>query len=220
MTMSTPHGADAAEDETTSRIKTVAGTGAAGSAGDKERASLAQLNRPYGMAMDSAGAVYVCEFAGHRVRKITTDGRISTVAGTGRAGFSGDNGPGVAAQLNSPREVVVDAAGVVYITDAGNHRVRKITPDGTITTVAGTGAAAFGGDGGPATAARLNGPFGVAVDSTGILYFSDSNSHRIRRVTPDGTISTVAGNGTGAYKGDGGPAASAQLKSPHAVVLD
>ncbi|MEU5667420.1 RICIN domain-containing protein [Streptomyces longwoodensis] len=218
--MSTPQGADAGHDDSAPPIKTVAGTGVAGSTGDNDSARAAQLNRPYGVAVDSTGTVYVCEFSGHRVRRITTDGKITNVAGTGRAGFSGDNGPAASAQLNSPREVAVDSAGAVYIADAGNHRVRKITPDGTISTVAGTGAAGFGGDGGPATAARLNGPFGVAVDSTDTLYLSDYYNHRVRKVTPDGTISTVVGNGTGAYKGDGGPAAAAQLNGPHAVMTD
>ncbi|MEV8047200.1 RICIN domain-containing protein [Streptomyces griseoluteus] len=218
--MSTAQASPTGDEQSAPPINTVAGTGAAGSAGDNDRAVAAQLNRPYGMAVDSTGTVYVCEFAGHRVRKITTDGRISTVAGTGRAGFSGDNGPAASAQLNSPREVAVDREDAVYVADAGNNRIRKITADGTITTVAGTSTAGFAGDGGPATAARLSGPFGVAVDSTGTVYFSDYYNNRVRKVAPDGTISSVAGNGTGAYRGDGGPATAAQLKGPHAVVLD
>ncbi|KJY35878.1 NHL repeat-containing protein, partial [Streptomyces sp. NRRL S-444] len=164
--------------------------------------------------------LYFAEFGNHRIRKITIDGKNSTVAGTGAAGFSGDNGPAVSAQLSSPREVVVDSAGTLYIADAGNHRIRKITTDGKISTVAGTNTAGFSGDGGPATAARLNGPFGVAVDGAGTLYFSDYNNHRVRRITADGKVSTIAGNGTAGFKGDGGPATSAQLNGPHAVAVD
>ncbi|MEU0336681.1 RICIN domain-containing protein [Streptomyces sp. NPDC006193] len=218
--MSTAQEAATGGENSAPAIRTVAGSGSAGFSGDNGPAVSAQLNRPYGMAVDSTGTVYFCDYYNHRVRKITTDGRISTVAGTGSAGFSGDNGPAAAAQLNWPREVTVDSADAVYIADAGNHRIRRITPDGKISTVAGTGAAGFSGDGGPATAARLNGPFGVAVDSTGTLYFSEYHNHRVRKVTPDGKISTVAGNGTGAFKGDGGPAASAQLNGPHAVAVD
>ncbi|MFI1577534.1 RICIN domain-containing protein [Embleya sp. NPDC020630] len=201
-------------------IGTIAGTGAAGFTGDNEPAVSARLNRPYGIAVDDTGTLYFSDYNNHAVRKITTDGRISTVAGTGVAGFKGDNGPAVSAQLNSPREVAVDRVGAVYITDAGNHRVRKITPDGRIATVAGTGTAAFGGDDGPAVSARLNYPLGVAVDSTGIVYVADYHNQRVRKITPDGTITTVAGNGTGGFRGDGGPATSAQLNRPYGVAVD
>ncbi|MGW5615510.1 NHL domain-containing protein [Streptomyces sp. NPDC003877] len=207
-------------DEPVPAIRTVAGSGTAGYKGDGEPAVDAQLNRPYGMAFDSTGALYLADFTNHRVRKITTDGRISTVAGNGTAGFGGDDGPAASARLNYPRELAVDGADALYIADGNNHRVRKVTPDGTITTVAGTGTAGFSGDGGPATAARLNGPFGVAVDSEGVLYIGEHGNARVRKVTPDGQISTVAGNGSAGAGGDGGPAVSAQLNRPHAVVVD
>ncbi|MFD8232973.1 RICIN domain-containing protein [Streptomyces sp. NPDC059696] len=201
-------------------ISTVSGTGAAGFKGDNEPAVSAQLNRPYGIAVDSTGTLYFSDSNNHRVRKITTDGKISTVAGTGSAGFSGDNGPAVAAQLNWPREVAVDSAGAVYIADGNNHRVRKVTPDGRISTVVGTGAAGFSGDDGPATAARLNLPTGVAVDSGGTLYVSEYHNNRVRKITTDGRISTFVGTGAVGAGGDGGPAVSAQLNRPHALAVD
>ncbi|MEU6811672.1 RICIN domain-containing protein [Streptomyces sp. NPDC046831] len=218
--MSTTQGVDAGRDGSAPPIKLVAGTGAAGFAGDNESAVSAQLNRPYGIAVDRTGTIYFADHGNHRVRKITTDGKISTVAGTGSAGFKGDGGPAVAAQLNGPREVAVDGAGAVYIADSNNHRIRKVTADGKISTVAGTGAAGFRGDGGPATAAQLNLPLGVAVDSTGALHIAEYYNHRVRKVAPDGVISTVAGTGAAGFRGDGGPAVSAQLNGLHGVVVD
>ncbi|MFI6038124.1 RICIN domain-containing protein [Streptomyces sp. NPDC051315] len=218
--MSTAHAAAADGGDSAPRIRTVAGTGEAGFAGDNERAFSAQLNRPYGVVVDSNGTLYVSDNNNHRVRKITTDGRISTVAGTGVAGFSGDDGAAVSAQLNDPREVAVDRAGNLYIADAENHRVRKVTADGKISTVAGTGTAGFSGDDGLATAAELNYPYGLVVDSNGTLYVSDNNNHRVRKITTDGKINTVAGTGAAGFEGDGGPAASAQLNSPYGVSVD
>ncbi|MFJ8769601.1 NHL domain-containing protein [Streptomyces clavifer] len=200
-------------------ISTVAGTGVAGFKGDNELAVAAQLNRPYGIALDSSGSLYFSDYNNHRVRRISTDGKISTVAG-GAPGYRGDNGPAVSAQLNCPREVAVDAAGSVYITDAANHRVRVITTDGKISTVAGTGTAGFSGDGGPAAGAQLNYPLGVAVDSTGALYISDHGNHRVRKISTDGKISTIAGTGVAGFKGDDGPAASAQLNRPYALAVN
>ncbi|MFH8555951.1 RICIN domain-containing protein [Streptomyces celluloflavus] len=218
--MSTAHAAATDGERSDPPINTVAGTGDAGFKGDNERAVSAQLNRPYGIAVDGTGTLYISDRNNHRVRKITTDGKISTVAGTGVAGSEGDDGPAVSAQLHDPREVAVDGAGAVYIADAGNHRVRKIAADGTISTIAGTGTKGFSGDGGPATAALLDRPQGVTVDSTGVLYVSDYNNHRVRKITTDGTISTVAGTGSKGLKGDGGPAVSAQLNGPYAVAVD
>ncbi|MFF5157882.1 RICIN domain-containing protein [Streptomyces sp. NPDC000348] len=218
--MSTAHATATGAEDPAPPISTVAGTGSAGFQGDNGPAVAAQVNRPYGIAVDSTGTLYFSDLNNHRVRKITTDGRISTVAGTGVAGFSGDNGPAVSAQLNWPREVAVDRAGTLYIADGNNHRVRKVTADGTISTVAGTGAAGLSGDDGPATAARLNLPMGVAVDSTGALYVSEYHNNRVRKITTDGRISTFAGTGAIGSGGDGGPAVSAQLNRPHAVAVD
>ncbi|KOG76088.1 NHL domain-containing protein [Streptomyces varsoviensis] len=201
-------------------ISTFAGTGAAGFSGDGGRATAAQLDRPYGVALDSVGAVYIAEYNSHRVRKVAVDGTISTIAGTGVPGFAGDGGPAVSAQLNHPYAVAVDSEGVVYIADADNHRVRRVVADGTISTVAGTGAAGFGGDDGPAASAELNTPVAVAVDGSGGLYVSDQYNHRVRRVVADGTISTVAGTGAAGFGGDDGPAASAQLNNPFGLAVD
>ncbi len=218
--MGTPQEATAGSEDVATRISTVAGTGVAGFAGDNERAAAAQLNHPFGIALDSAGTLYFSDRTNHRIRKITTDGKITTVAGTGTAGFKGDGGPAVSAQLKNPRGVAVDSAGTLYVADFENHRIRKITTDGKITTVAGTGVAGFGGDGGPAAAAQLNAPLLVAVDSAGVLYIADFRNHRIRKIAADGKISTVAGTGVAGFGGDGGPAVSAKLNNPSAVALD
>ncbi|MFI6701786.1 RICIN domain-containing protein [Streptomyces sp. NPDC050509] len=217
--MSTAHAAATDGENSAPPISTVAGTGVAGFAGDNEPAVSAQLNRPIGIAVDSTGTLYVADYHNHRVRKITTDGKISTVAGSG-AGYRGDNGPAVSAQMNCPRGMAVDSAGNLYIADSNNHRIRKITTDGKISTVAGSGVAGFGGDGGTATAARLNLPVGVAVDSADTLYVADYHNHRVRKITTDGKISTVAGSGVAGFGGDGGTAGSAQLRNPRGVAVD
>ncbi|MGD3112615.1 RICIN domain-containing protein [Streptomyces sp. YGL11-2] len=202
------------------KISTIAGTGTAGSQGDNGPAVSAQLNVPLGVAVDSAGAVYIADWSNHRIRKIAADGKISTIAGTGTAGSQGDNGPAASAQLNYPREVAVDSTGAIHIADTNNHRIRKITPDGNISTIAGTGTAGSQGDNGPAASAQLNYPREVAVDSTGAIHIADTNNHRIRKITPDGNISTIAGTGTAGSQGDNGPAASAQLNYPREVAVD
>ncbi|MFE6665748.1 RICIN domain-containing protein [Streptomyces sp. NPDC057697] len=198
-------------------ISTVAGNGTAGDGGP---AVTAQVGRPIGIAMDRTGTLYVADYGGHRVRRITTDGKISTVAGTGSGTFGGDGGPAASAQLKNPYGVAVDSAGNLYIADSENYRVRKVTPDGKISTIVGSGTSTTSGDGGLATAARLNRPTGVAVGSDGVIYIADSGGHRIRRITPDGKISTVAGTGSANFGGDGGPATSAQLKNPYGVTVD
>ncbi|MFF7380884.1 RICIN domain-containing protein [Streptomyces massasporeus] len=218
--MSTDQAATTGDEQTAPLISTFAGTGVAGSTGDSEPAVSAQLNRPLGVAVDSVGTLYISEYAGHRVRKVTTDGKISTYAGNGSPGALGDGGPAVSAQLKNPREVAVDGAGNLYIADAGNHRIRKVTVDGKISTFAGTGTASSGGDGGLATAAQVNSPLGVAVDSVGTLYICEYGGHRVRKVTTDGKISTYAGNGSPGALGDGGPAVSAQLRHPVGLAVD
>jgi PKD repeat protein/biopolymer transport protein ExbD len=198
-------------------ITTIAGTGVAGSAGDGGQATSAQLNRPRGIAIDAQGNVYIADENANRVRKLS-GGIISTVAGTGTAGFSGDGGQATSAQLKGPIGVAVDAQGNLYIGDLGNQRVRKVS-GGIISTVAGTGTAGYSGDGGQATSAQINSPYGVAVDAQGNLYIADFGNQRIRKVS-GGIISTVAGTGTAGATGDGGQATSAQLKNPIGVSVD
>src|ERR1035437_6005113 len=199
----------------------VAGTARTGNSGDGGAAVTAQLSFPMGMAVDAAGNLFVADRDASVVRKIAVNGTISTVAGSGTAGFTGDGGPAASAQINGPFDVAVDSAGNLYIADTGNEVVRKVSSDGTMSTVAGTGTRGYLGDGGAARSAWLDGPEGVTVDAAGTLYIADTFNGRIRRVGTDGIISTVAGVGsTGIYSGDGGPAKNAALSLPTDVALD
>ena len=173
----------------------------------------------WSVAVDSAGAVYIADAGAHRVRKVDANGVETTVAGTGTAGFSGDGGPATSAMLSFPSGVAVDAAGVLYIADLQNVRIRRVDKNGVISTVAGNGRPGFGGDGGPATRARLSTPHRVAVDRSGALYVADVGNHRIRKVDTRGTITTVAGNGRAGFRGDGGPATRASLDEPSDVAV-
>jgi uncharacterized protein (TIGR03437 family) len=166
------------------------------------------------------GELLVADYLGHRILKVTARGEVVTAAGTGEPGFSGDNGPARGARLDRPRGLARDAQGNVYVADSANHRVRMITPAGNITTVAGTGAAGGGGDGGPAVQAQLDSPAGLAVDGEGNLYIAERGGHRIRRIDRAGKISTVAGSGRPGAAGDGGPAVQAQLNFPAGVAVD
>jgi len=201
-------------------IRTVVGTGTAGYSGDGGPATDAQLNRPRDVEVGADGSLYIADTDNHCVRKVTPDGVIHTLAGTGVCGYSGDGGPAARAQLAWPQDVAVGTDGSLYIADVGNHRIRKVTLDGSISTVAGTGVCGYSGDGEPATHAQLARPRGVFVDADGSVFVGDTENHRVRKVTPDGTIRTVAGNGTEGYGGDGGPATSAQLAWPRGVVVD
>ena len=204
-------------DASTGAIMTLAGTGAEGYAGDGGPATEAWLRYPGGVAVDAAGNVYVADEGNHRVRKIDVSGTITTLAGTGAEGYAGDGGPATEARLRYPGGVAVDAAGNVYVADWGNQRIRRIDASGTITTLAGTGARGYAGDGGPATEARLRIPRGVAVDAAGNVYVADEGNHRVRKIDASGTITTVAGTGTRGYAGDGGPATEARLAYPRGV---
>ncbi len=201
-------------------ISTVAGTGSGGFGGDGGAASAAQLNSPAELAVDSAGNLYIADYNNHRIRKIDASGDISTVAGTGTAGFSGDGGAATSAEIANPFGVALDGAGNLYIADTFNNRIRKVDASGNISTVAGTGTGDFSGDGGAATSAAINSALGVALDGAGNLYIADTNNHRIRKVDASGNISTVAGTGTGDFSGDGGAATSAAINSPFGVALD
>jgi len=165
-------------------IVTVAGTGSFGFSGDGGPATSARLNYPAGVAATADGGFLIADSNNNRVRKVTQSGTIKTVAGTGTAGSSGDGGPATSAQLNLPVGVAATADGGFLIADQSNHRVRKVTQSGTIKTVAGTGTAGSAGDGGPATSARLNGPYGVAATADGGFLIADSNNHRVRFVLP------------------------------------
>ena len=201
-------------------ITTIAGTGEAGDTGDGGVAVDARLRSPLGIAIDGEGSIYIADTYNHRIRKVTPDGVISTIAGTGESGFGGDGGPATQAALAYPTSVAVAADGAIYIADTRNHRVRKLAADGTLTTVAGTGAPGFSGDGGPATIARLNSPRGVAVSLDGKLYIVDRENRRIRMVAADGLITTIAGTGSSGFNGDRGDATLATLRAPYGVAVD
>ena len=200
-------------------IVTVAGTGTAGFSGDLGAATSAALNSPWDVFVASGGTLYVADTGNHRIRLITPGGVISTIAGTGVAGFSGDGAAATSAQLNSPTGVYV-SGGLVYIADQGNHRIRRISGT-TITTFAGKDSSGFSGDGGAATSAKLSSPTDVYADTAGNLYITDSGNHRIRTIAAsDSTISTSAGTGVGGFSGDGDLATNAQLAFPRSVYVD
>ncbi len=201
-------------------ISTFAGNGIAAYSGDGGRAGIAALNHPKGLAFDAAGSLYIADVDNHRVRKVTSDGTITTVAGNGTQGWSGDNGNAVNASISDVTGVALDRFSNLYIADASNRRVRKVTPNGAITTIAGTGVEGFSGDGGPAAEAMLGRPAGLAVDAAGNLYIADSTNHRIRRIDTNGIITTVAGNGIAGFSGDDGPAIQASLQFPIGVAVD
>jgi sugar lactone lactonase YvrE len=194
-------------------ITTLAGTGEPGSAGDGGPAAKAQLQGPYGVSVDRHGNVYVADQRNNRVRKVAPDGTLSTVAGNGKRAFAGDGGPAAAASLSGPNATVSDEEGNLYIADSGNHRVRKVAPDGTITTVAGT-EKGYTGDGGQAVQAKLNLPAALALDPKGNLYVGDFHNHVVRKIAPDGVITTVAGTGERGASADGTPATQAKLNEP------
>jgi sugar lactone lactonase YvrE len=201
-------------------ISTVAGNGASGSSGDGSAATSAKLYNPYGVAVDSAGNIYISDTGSNRIRKVDTSGEISTVAGVWVNGYRGDGGPATWAELSHPDGVAVDSAGNIYIADEYNNCIRKVDTSGTISTVAGNGTHGSSGDGSAATSAKLDQPYGVAVDRAGNIYIADTWNNRIRKVDASGNISTVAGNGTGGYSGDGGLATSAEIYHPDGVAVD
>jgi sugar lactone lactonase YvrE len=206
-------------------LTVIAGTGESGFNGDGGPANKAQLFAPHDITFDRDGNMLIADSLNHRIRRIDRQGTITTIAGTGTSGYTGDGGPAIKAQLNAPQSVEVDPAGNIFIADTYNHVVRRIDRSGVITTFAGK-EPGLSGDGGPATAAQISLPMDVAVAPDGSVYITDGGNSRLRRVTPDGTINTVAGYGQGSglggagFSGDGGPADKARLFSPAGLHTD
>ncbi len=199
----------------------IAGDGKFGYSGDRDAAGLARMLHPAGLAYDSQGNLYIADEGNHRIRMVSPIGRITTIAGFGDGGLASDGVAAVLAKLNSPGSVAVDANGLIYIADTGNHRIRRITSDGVITTFAGTGNRGFLGDGTSARFAWFDSPGAVLPDRSGNIYISDTNNNRIRRISPDGYIVTVAGSlPAPGYAGDNSPGVFAQLNKPTAIALD
>ena len=201
-------------------MRTVAGNGTGGFLGDGLQAASAELSNPQGVAVDGAGSLYIADTGNQRIRKISAAGIITTVAGTGSSGSGTDGVPATQSRLSNPMGLTLDAAGNLYIADSGNNQIRMVSPQGIISTVAGTGTAGFSGDGLPAKTAALHNPEDVAVDSAGNLYVADNANFRVRKVDSKGTITTFVGTGQDVASGDGGPAASAGVGYVSSVAVD
>jgi len=200
-------------------ITTIAGIGIFGTTGDGGPATAAQISGYSGLVADATGNVYFAS-ASARIRKVSASGTITTIAGTGVAGYSGDGGPATSATIDFySRSLAVDVSGNVYFTDHSSNRLRMINVAGTISTFAGTGTAGYSGDGGPATAATINYPRCIASDNSGNIYISDAN-YRIRKINSAGIITTIAGTGVIGCSGDGGPALAAQVFYPWSIGVD
>jgi sugar lactone lactonase YvrE len=211
-------------------MTTIAGTGIAGYNGDNVNALSAHLNNPFGIAVDtSSGNIFIADTDNNRVRMIAK-GIITTIAGTGVAGFSGDNGLATSAQLSGPSGTAIDAAGNILIVDCRNHRLRMLSKGtGRISTIAGSGGTgftygAYNGDDGPATSAQMNYPTSIAIDALGNILITDYFNHRVRMIA-NGIITTIAGSGnigffSGGFSGDNGPATSARLNLPEGIAID
>lgn len=195
-------------------------TVAGGAVNDGGPATNAPLTLPRFAAYDKVGNLYIADGWAHRIRKVNRSGMITTVAGNGISGFSGDGGPAKSALLSFPTGITIDPSGNILFTDGGNYRVRKIDAQGIITTIAGTGVMGYSGDGGPAIDATFSGMFGLAVDRLGNIFICDQGNNVIRKIDAAGTVTTVAGNGTAGFSGDGGPATQAMLNFPYAVLPD
>ena len=201
-------------------ITTVAGNGTFGYSGDGGAATNAGLYNPWAVQVDNSGNLFIADDSNKRIRKVGTNGIITTVAGNGTYGYSGDGGAATNAGLDNPYGVAVDASDNLFIADTENQRIRKVGTNGIITTVAGNGTAGYFGDGGAATNAELSYPWAVQVDNSGNLFIADEGNQRIRKVGTNGIITTVAGNGTASYSGDGGSATNAGLDGPYGVAVD
>ncbi len=203
-------------------ISTIAGNGIPGYSGDGGPATAAMLEQyPEGLAIDTFGNVFICDHNSNRIRKVDVSGIISTVAGNGVLGYSGDGGPATSAAFHYPSDVAVDLAGNIYVADEFNQVIRKINTAGIITTVAGTGIGGYSGDGGPATNAKIHQPMGVMADNEGNIYICDQLNSCIRKINSSGVISTFAGiGGSDGFSGDGGPAIAAELHYPTRTAID
>ncbi|MBI3878660.1 MAG: SMP-30/gluconolactonase/LRE family protein [Verrucomicrobia bacterium] len=203
-------------------ISTFAGTGEKGFAGDGGPATAAKLDNPFGVVRGPDGAIYFCQYTGQRISKVTADGKIHAVAGSGVKGYSGDGGPALQATFNLPHEIRFDKAGNFYIADMQNHAIRRVdAKTQVITTFAGTGTAGYSGDGGPANKAQLKQPHSIQFGPDGSLYICDIANHVIRRVDmKTGVISTFAGTGKAGATPDGAPIAGTPLKGPRSLDFD
>ncbi len=200
-------------------IYTIAGNGSGSYSGDGGPATSAGIWQPVGVSLGNSSNLYISDYFNNRIRMVSSTGIISTFAGTGISGYSGDGGPATAAELNNPSAVKVDGSGNVYIADAGNNRIRIVTTSGIITTCAGNGIKGYSGDGGLATAAELNNPQCVSVNPSGYVFISDGGNNCIRVINTSGIISTGAGNGIAGYSGDGGQATAAELNNPNGFAV-
>lgn len=207
-------------DGATGVITLRAGSGTYGFAGDGSAATNAQFRNPRGVAADAAGNLWIADTDNNRIRKVNTAGIVTTVAGNGVRSYSGDGGSATAAALNAPYSVDLDSAGNLYFADRFNNRIRKVTPQGIISTIAGNGSVASTGNDGPAAQASVASPTDVFVTTDGTIYICEPGTHQVRKITPAGIITRVAGTGSFGFSGDGGPALSAQLNQPWTVTVD
>lgn len=202
-------------------ITTIVGTGVGGYSGDSSSAALATLKKPSDIVIDDSGNIYIADFSNSVVRKVSAStGIITTVAGTGAFGYSGDGGPAISAKLQGPSGIDMDREHNLYIADEANEAIRKVSNTGIITTIAGNGTFGYAGDGGPAASAILNSPSGIRLDKAGNIFIADAQNSVIRKINNVGIISTVAGNGTVGYSGDGGPVLSSELNLPLDICVD
>lgn len=201
-------------------ISTIAGTGLVGYSGDGGLATAAKLNTPWGLFADNSGNIYFSEDGNYTIRKINSSGIITTIAGTGTPGYSGDGGQATAAKINHAGQIIVNGAGTIFFADSYNNCIRKIDTSGVISTIAGNGIGGFSGDGGPATTCQLNNPLGLVFDNGGNMYVADYNNNRIRKISTAGIISTYGGTGVAGYSGDGVQATSSKLNHPNALIID